>query len=93
VQIYDSLFDTIDSRTKDTVFDLFESAAIPELVTVPKQTGNKNCGVFALAYRMNPAATKQDVMRLPVYGRRYLYTLSIGRRTSILGRFLILFMI
>ena len=49
VQIYDSLFDTIDSHTKDTVFNLFGSSAIPELVTVPKQTGNKNCGVFALA--------------------------------------------
>ena len=49
VQIYDSLFDTIDSHTKETVFNLFGSAAIPELVTVLKQTGNKDCGVFALA--------------------------------------------
>jgi len=49
VQIYDSLFDTIDGQTVDVVSRLFGSAAIPEMITIPKQAGVKDCGVYALA--------------------------------------------
>ena len=72
VQIYDSLFDTIDSQTKTVISNLFGSAANPKIIVVPRQAGIKDCGVFALAnlitlcFRMNPADThfKQDLMRL-----------------------------
>ena len=72
VQIYDSLFHTIDGLTVDVVSRLFGSAAIPEMITIPKQTGVKDCGVYALAnltalcFKMDPAVThfNQDVMRL-----------------------------
>ena len=72
VQIYDSLFDTIDGQTVDVVSRLFGSATIPEMITIPKQAVVKGCGVYALAnltalcLKMDPAVThfNQDLMRL-----------------------------
>ena len=64
VQIYDSLFDTIDSQTKTVISNLFGSAANPEIIVVSRQAGIKDCGVFALAnlialcFRMNPESCR-----------------------------------
>ena len=72
VQIYDSLLDTIDSQTVDVISHLFESAAIQKMMTIPKQAGVKDFGIYALAnltalcFKMDPAVTRfnQDLMRL-----------------------------
>ena len=67
-----SLFDTIDGQTVDVVSRLFGSAAIPDMITISKQAGVKDCGVYALAnltalcFKMDSAVThfNQDLMRL-----------------------------
>ena len=72
VQMYDSLYDDIDGETVDVVSCLFGLAAISEMITIPKQDGVKDCGVYflanltALCYKMDPAVThfNQDLMRL-----------------------------
>ena len=72
VQIYDSLFETIDVQAIDVVSCLFGSATIPEIITIPKQACIKDCGVYALAnitalcFKMDPAVThfNQDLLRL-----------------------------
>ena len=66
LQIYDYLFDTIDSQTVDVISHLFGSAAIQEMITIPKQAGVKDFGIYALAnlkrfcFKMDPAVTHFD---------------------------------
>ena len=72
VKIYDSLFDTIDSETVNVVSNLFGPDAIPDMITVPKQAGVKDCGVYALAnltalcFKIDPAIIyfNRNIMRL-----------------------------
>ena len=62
----------IDSQTVDVISHLFGSAVIQRMITIPKQAGVKDCGVYAsanltaLCFKMNPAVTRfdQDLMRL-----------------------------
>ena len=74
VQIYDSLSDTIDGETVkfNNVSNIFGPDAIPEIMTVPKQAGVKDCGVYALVnlialcFKIDPAIIhfNRNVMRL-----------------------------
>lgn len=50
VQVYDSIYTTVDEDTKEVIFNLFESSRKEiVLVSTPKQNGGQDCGVFAIA--------------------------------------------
>lgn len=64
VSIYDSVYDSLDSTTKETILTLFD--AIPQnmqllMAPLQKQVGGVDCGLFsiavitALAFHVNPA--------------------------------------
>ena len=48
VNIYDSVFSTVDEETKDVVANLFHSSSM-KLMQIQKQVGGKDCGLFAIA--------------------------------------------
>ena len=56
----------IDNQTVDVISHLSGSAAIQEMITIPKQAGVKDCGVYVLAdltalcFRMDPPVTRFD---------------------------------
>ena len=60
VNIYDSVYNRVDSGTKNVIHNLFGSCK-EQGVSTPKQKGGKNCGVYAiaittaLAFGHNPA--------------------------------------
>ena len=54
VQVYDSLFRTMDKETKNTTQNLFQARSckglVIKLVRCQKQTGGKDCGLFSIAF-------------------------------------------
>ena len=49
VRIFDSLYTSIDEETPKRILELFGSYTKVEKVDCPKQQGDKDCGVFAIA--------------------------------------------
>lgn len=49
VNLYDTLFDTVDNGTKETINNIFSKAMQVNVVTIQKQKGVKDCGAFAIA--------------------------------------------
>lgn len=70
VAVYDSLYDTLDEATKNTIANLFLPSTVKVLIS-QKQSGGQDCGLFAIAnattiaYGANPSLVKLDqhVMR------------------------------
>ena len=70
VAVYDSLYDTPDEATKNTIANLFLPFTVKVFVS-QKQSGRQDCGLFAIAnattiaYGANPSLVKldQSVMR------------------------------
>ena len=70
VAAYNSLYDTIDEATKNTVANLFQPFTVKVFIS-QKQSGGQDCGLFAIAnattiaYGANPSLMKlhQSVMR------------------------------
>ena len=52
VVVYDSVFKTVDKETRKSVNKLFESISVKsiKIPKVQKQKGNKDCGLFAVAF-------------------------------------------
>ena len=73
VQVYDSLFSTIDKETRNIIQNLFQATSCKKpnikLVRCQKQTGGKDCGVFSIAFattiafRMKMTKFHQELMR------------------------------
>ena len=49
VQVYDSIYSSIDDETKRIIHNLFDPASLLELVKIPKQIGGQDCGLYAIA--------------------------------------------
>ena len=49
VNVYDSVYRTVDRNTSKIIKNLFPSSASTELVRINRQTGGQDCGVFAIA--------------------------------------------
>ena len=60
VQVYDSVYSTVDDGTRSVINNLFPPSSSLELIKVQKQIGGKECGLFscaistALAFRLDP---------------------------------------
>ena len=73
MQVYDSLFSTIDKETRNIIQNLFQATSCKKpnikLVRCQKQTGGKDCGVFSIAFattiafRMKMTKFHQELMR------------------------------
>jgi Ulp1 family protease len=69
VIIYDTVYAEIDIKIRTVLANLFRSKHCV-MVNIPKQDGNKDCGVFSIAimtallYGQNPAEVnfKQDML-------------------------------
>ena len=48
VNIYDSMYSTLDEETKEVIANLFHSATV-KMMQTQKQEGSKDCGLFAIA--------------------------------------------
>lgn len=68
VDVYDSVYRSIDDTTRAVITKLFQASAI-RIVESPKQEGGTDCGVFAianataLAHGINPSSFDQSAMR------------------------------
>ena len=68
VLVYDSLYSTLDTATRDVIANLFHSSTV-KMLKCQKQEGGKDCGLFAIAYataiRVDPTSVKlnQAAMR------------------------------
>ena len=49
VKLYDSVFTTIDKETKAVISNLYGPEMLPRLVSICKQKGGTDCGLFAIA--------------------------------------------
>ena len=49
VKLYDSVFTTIDKETKAVISNLYGPEILPRLVSICKQKGGTDCGLFAIA--------------------------------------------
>ena len=58
VRIFDSLYTSIDEETLKRILELFGSDTKVEMVDCPKQQGDKDCGVFAIAIATSLASNK-----------------------------------
>ena len=47
--MYDSVFTTIAKETKAVISNLYGPEVLPSLVSISKQKGNTDCGLFAVA--------------------------------------------
>ena len=71
IQIFDSLYSSVDKETQNIIFNLFESNGQPKLTMseISKQDGVNDCGVFAiaaatvLAFGSAPVQLQQSGMR------------------------------
>ena len=60
VQVYDSVYSTVDDGTRSVINNLFPPSSSVQLKKVQKQIGRKECGLFscaistALAFRLDP---------------------------------------
>lgn len=63
VPVYDSLYSTLDTATRDVIANLFHSSTV-KMLKCQKQEGGKDCGLFAIAYataighRVDPTSVK-----------------------------------
>ena len=48
VKVYDSVYDTVDKQTANTIRDLSEGTCSLETVTIRKLSGSHDCGLFAI---------------------------------------------
>ena len=48
VKLYDSVFTTIDKETKAVISNLYGPEILPRLVSICKQKGGTDCGLFAI---------------------------------------------
>ena len=72
VEIFDSIYDSVDDGTKRVILNIFGSLAVPQNVKIAKQTGVDDCGLYAIAnatcvcFGQDPALMKfnQNLMRL-----------------------------
>ena len=66
VLVYDSIYQTLNSKTNSIILKFFPTSTSAELVKISRQTGGEDCGVFAvaiataLALHRNPAAITFD---------------------------------
>lgn len=66
VKVYDSVYRTIDRTTRSIISNLFQSSSSTELVKINRQTGGRDCGVYAiaistaLAFHHDPSLIKFD---------------------------------
>ena len=66
VKVYDSIYRTLDRTTKNIISNLFPCSSSIELVKINRQTGGKDCGLYAiavstaLAFHHDPSAIKFD---------------------------------
>ena len=49
VQVYDSVYSTVDDGTRSVINNLFPPSSSVELIKVQKQIGRKECGLFSCA--------------------------------------------
>ena len=49
VKVYDLVFTTIDKETKSVISNLYGPEVLPRLVSISKQKGSTDCGLFAVA--------------------------------------------
>ena len=49
VNVYDSIFDVVDDHTALLISNFFGSLAKPKAVEIPKQLGEHDCGLYAIA--------------------------------------------
>ena len=72
VKVYDSVFDDVDDHTALLIRNIFGSLAKPKAVVIPKQLGEHECGLYAIAnaaalcFGKDPATLhfKQPLMRV-----------------------------
>ena len=49
MQVYDSVYSTLDKATLDVIAKLFQSSVV-RMVDCQKQVGGRDCGLYAIAY-------------------------------------------
>ena len=66
MKVYDSVYRTLDRATKSIISNLFQTSTSTELVLINRQTGGRDCAVYAIAistalsFRQDPTAIKFD---------------------------------
>jgi len=48
VKVYDSVYDTVDKETAMVILQLFGQTCSLEVVQIQKQSGGRDCGLFAI---------------------------------------------